>query len=337
MSAVAELQAPSVITYTGHMITPPGGRGRFAAAREAEVAAAIAGMLARRRVSSGFGSLACGSDILVAEALLARGAGLHVVLPFDEGEFIETSVRRGGAGWSERFRRCLDAARAVSRVTSGGHGGDDRLFRQAARLAMGLALLEARTRPAEVLQLAIWDGQPASGLAGTAVDVAGWAARGLPCEVIDPTSAAGGTSAVAAAPPATEVTGPVGPASTLFTVVAAQGPGEAPLREVVARHSEAVAALEQQGPTCLLAFREPAAAARCALELQPLSLRVGAHLGTAQLAPLAGEAVTRVLDLMSRAPPGQVQVSAELAAELVLSGTLHTCLAAGAGIYRLGP
>jgi adenylate cyclase len=286
-------------------------------------------------VGYGFGSLACGSDILVAEALLARGAGLHVVLPFDTGEFLETSVRRGGAGWPERFRRCLDAARAVSRVTSGGHGGDDRLFRQAARLAMGLSLLEARARSAGVLQLAIWDGQPASGLAGTAVDVAGWASRGLPCEVIDPGSAADGTRAVAGAPVA-EVTGPAGPGRALLCVVAAEVPGQAPLREVVAHHGDAVAAVELQGPSWLLAFHDAAAAARCALELQQRSVRVGAHLGLAELAPLAGEAVTRVLDLLSGTPPGHAYVSAALAAELVLSGTPHTCQAAAPGVYRLG-
>ena len=47
-----------------------------------------------------YGSLACGADMLVAEAILARGGELHVVLPFAEEDFLKTSVHVGGPEWS---------------------------------------------------------------------------------------------------------------------------------------------------------------------------------------------------------------------------------------------
>ena len=127
-----------------------------------------------------YGSLASGGDILWAEALLARGCEIHVVLPFAVDEFIAASVADGGAGWVERFGRCLDAATAVSYAVEGPSLGDDVLYGYCAELAMGLALLRARYLDADVHQLALWDGRPASGVAGTAVDVAAWREHGPP-------------------------------------------------------------------------------------------------------------------------------------------------------------
>ncbi len=51
---------------------------------------------------------------------------------------------------------------------------------------MGLARLRARHLGAGALQLALWDGQPGSGPAGTASDVARWRALGGAVELVDP-------------------------------------------------------------------------------------------------------------------------------------------------------
>ena len=55
---------------------------------------------------------------------------------------------------------------------------------------MGLALLRARYLDAEVRQLAVWDGEPAGGAAGTAIDVATWRRRGGATTVITPSAQA---------------------------------------------------------------------------------------------------------------------------------------------------
>ena len=107
------LAVPTVIHFGGHMISAPGERGRFPAEAEGQVADAIADYLTQGAVGFGFGSLACGADILFAEALLASGAELHVVLPFAVEEFKAESVARGGPTWPARFDRCLVEATTV--------------------------------------------------------------------------------------------------------------------------------------------------------------------------------------------------------------------------------
>ncbi|MGI9413717.1 MAG: tetratricopeptide repeat-containing protein, partial [Hyphomicrobiales bacterium] len=84
------IDVPMVIYYAGHIISPPDTGGRFPADQEPYVAERIAGYLDKRDIGFAFGSLAAGADILFAEACLERDIDLHVVLPFDDDEFIET-------------------------------------------------------------------------------------------------------------------------------------------------------------------------------------------------------------------------------------------------------
>ena len=126
------------------------------------MAAQIAEVVGRHRAGYAYGSLAGGADILWAEALLAHGGELHVVLPFAREEFIELSVMPSGPGWGERFDRCIAAAAAVRYATDDAFLGDDVLFGYCSELAMGLALLRARYLDADVRQLALWDGGPAT-------------------------------------------------------------------------------------------------------------------------------------------------------------------------------
>ena len=78
--------------FTGHIIAPPGGSGRFPAEAEAAVAAEIETFLDRQPVGAGYGSLAAGADILIVEALARRGIPFHLVLPFDVADFLSLSV-----------------------------------------------------------------------------------------------------------------------------------------------------------------------------------------------------------------------------------------------------
>ena len=96
------------------------------------------------------------------------------MLPFVRDEFIESSVAPSGDGWVTRFHRCFAAAKTVTYATDDAFLGDDVLYRYGSELAMGLALLRGRYLDAEVRQLAVWDGGPAIGEAGTAIDVATW-------------------------------------------------------------------------------------------------------------------------------------------------------------------
>jgi class 3 adenylate cyclase len=180
---IEALPVPEVVHYCGHRITP-GSESRFRAADEAAVTERIRAAIAARSIGHGYGSLASGADFLWAEAILERGAELHVVFPFEQEEFVELSVAPAGPVWVDRFQRCLERAASVRYATEDAYLGDDVLFSYASELAMGLAILHARHLDGQALQLALWDGRPAEGEAGTAVDVETWRSRGLPNVIV---------------------------------------------------------------------------------------------------------------------------------------------------------
>ena len=179
---LAALAGPEVVHFCGHRL----GGVPFEASRESEVAQRIEEIVRAARIGYAYGSLASGGDILWAEAITSAGGELHVVLPFAHDEFVAWSVAPAGAGWVQRFERCLAAASSVRYATDDAFLGDDVLFRYGSELAMGLALLRARYLDAEVRQLAVWDGGPANGTAGTAIDVATWQRSGHTITVVAP-------------------------------------------------------------------------------------------------------------------------------------------------------
>jgi len=176
---LAPLRPPRVIHYCGHMF------GADPAA-EARIRRAIDAVLGEEEIGFAFGALACGADILAAEALLDRGAELHVVLPFEEEDFLLQSVRPGGGAWEARYRACRDRARKIVFASPMAYFGNPAQYGYASRTAMGLARLRAEHLGAEAVQVAIWDGAAAGGPAGTAADVAAWAAAGERSRIVDP-------------------------------------------------------------------------------------------------------------------------------------------------------
>lgn len=197
------LQPPAVAHYCGHIIAAPGVDGRFQAAEEARVAAEIVRVFKERPISRAVGSLAAGADILVAEAALAAGAVLDVVLPFELQEFIEISVRPAGGNWEARMRRCLEAAEhRVHYVTEEAYLGDNALFGYATEFALGMTVLRARFLAADAYQVAVWDGVSGgpSDIAGTWRDMEMARGAGLAQEVVSVAGRAAPASPAPAAP-----------------------------------------------------------------------------------------------------------------------------------------
>ena len=182
LTAVA---GPAVVHFCGHRIAD-GDHAPFRSVDEEAVAREIKQVVGSLNVGFAYGSLASGADILWAEAVLALGAELHVVLPFALEEFVACSVAPSGGNWVERFNQCYDRASSVTYATVDAYSGDDVLYRCCSEIAMGLTLVRARFLDAEVHQFAVWDGEPACGEAGTAIDVAIWGRTGNPTTVVRP-------------------------------------------------------------------------------------------------------------------------------------------------------
>ncbi|MBT3585496.1 MAG: adenylate/guanylate cyclase domain-containing protein [Halobacteriovoraceae bacterium] len=167
-----ELENPKTLHYSGHMISSD---GRFTFAEEESIRTQIESALDDNQVGFAFGSLACGADLLFAEALLKRKARLEVFLPFNLDEFIATSVAPAGASWVERFQSVLASADQLSYATEDQYLGDDSLFNYCSQLAMGQAILRSEFLETSAIQIAVWDGAAPGGVAGTARDLHRWA------------------------------------------------------------------------------------------------------------------------------------------------------------------
>ena len=179
------LALPGVLHFCGHRVTTdPEKAGGFAAADEPAVTAAVHDFFRGRSFDGAYGALACGADIVIAEAALEHGVPLHVVLPFGIDEFEEVSVRSGGPGWPERFRASLDRASTVRVAYDSAYSGDPALFGFATKVAMGHALHHAQRLGVEAEQLAVWDGEGADSDAGTGHDVTSWRAGNRHTHVI---------------------------------------------------------------------------------------------------------------------------------------------------------
>ncbi len=94
-------------------------------------------------IGFGFGSLAAEGELPAAEALVARGAELHVVLPSDAESFAARFVDPHGAPWRRRFDAALAAAESVRYVRPLHRPPDDASVALAREIAFGAALLNA--------------------------------------------------------------------------------------------------------------------------------------------------------------------------------------------------
>ncbi len=136
-------QPPASLHFQGVMRLPED---------ESALCAEVDGWLAAHNVGFGYGALAAGADILIAEALLARGGELHVILPCDRKNFRAQSVAAIGEDWASRFDALMEQADTVDYLAAA-----DAPLPNAVRICeavcQGLARQNARNLQSEALAL----------------------------------------------------------------------------------------------------------------------------------------------------------------------------------------
>lgn len=132
----------------------------------------ISELIQMRDIGFGYGALAAGSDILIAEVMIEEGGELHVILPVPKELFKAKSVTPFGSEWEVRFEACFNQASSVEIVSESSHWPDNGLDRFAGRIAMSNAVMRARHLSVSAEQLVIWDGK--EGATGTATDASIW-------------------------------------------------------------------------------------------------------------------------------------------------------------------
>ncbi len=146
---------PGVVSFIGHMIDHPSRiHPRFPAAIENQVRDAIVSALNTLNAKIGFCSLACGSDILFAEAMAAVGGEVNIWLPFAKEDFIEASVRFAGGDWLDRFEK-LVARFPVTHITYDPYAGYDDLFSFQNRVIFGSAIIRSSMNHTEPTLLTV--------------------------------------------------------------------------------------------------------------------------------------------------------------------------------------
>jgi tetratricopeptide (TPR) repeat protein len=293
---------PRTLHFAGHLGLSPDGGG---------LADEIRGVLEAERIGFGYGALAAGSDIVIAEALLARGAELTVVLPVPVAPFREHSVACFGADWGARFDAILEREPRVHVVCGGANTLSPAAIRLAAEVAMGSAVMQAQALDSDAVQLLVTDGVVPD--AGAAI----WAQTGRRQRRL-------AASRTQTAGTALGVDGELAamlwlsPASLDALDGLAKALAGGPMPQTAPRWTGEVVHVSYDTPA------KAVAAVRAASAMVAAGGRVAAHYGIVRIAadPFggpafpAGPAAAILPDIAFGMPPGAVYVSEDFAAAL---------------------
>jgi adenylate cyclase len=214
---LAPLHPPGIVAYLAD-------KSADADAANGALRQRIDAALEAGQIGIGYGGLRSGAEIVMAEALLDRGAELQVILPFDEADFITLSVAPAGAAWLDRYQRCHSRAAMVTFATQMSYVGDPAMYAYGDMLTVGLARLRGRHLDAEVVQYDVADGRLTVENSGSPANIARWQQTTAATRDIQPGREA--TSAGAAA-------GTSGPERAMRSILFADFPGFSKLPEPI--------------------------------------------------------------------------------------------------------
>jgi len=169
---------PTVVVFAGHMFDQPGnGPPRFPAAAAETVRNSIRRALLDCDTLIGFGSAACGADLLFHEVVAEMGGDSHVVLPYERDAFCSDSVALPGLdaeAMRARFDAALDRAVEVSELCRQQLVPGSGSYTYCNRVLFGMALLHADRVGGVVRPMCLWDGRPGRGPGGTSAVTQMW-------------------------------------------------------------------------------------------------------------------------------------------------------------------
>ena len=162
-----------VLLFSGHRVDEPQrAQPRFPAAKAPAAAQRIADLLARLHAGPGDLALtqgAAGGDLLFAEACLARGVPLRLLLPMAEPAFIARSILpcEQGPAWRDRYlavRAQLAEPPHVADAELGPLAAGEDAWERGNRWLLDSALAHGAKR---LRFITLWDGGGADGPGGT--------------------------------------------------------------------------------------------------------------------------------------------------------------------------
>jgi tetratricopeptide (TPR) repeat protein len=181
------LRAPRVLVYFGHMVDAPNRPvPRFPASKVGRLVNAVRSKIQSYGMLCGFGQAACGTDLIVLQALLDRGLPAVVVLPMPMDDFVALSV---GEKWKDRFEAVRKDTRVYFaepvRKQRPPDAELDQTLADANKAVKRRAIEFARRLDEKPIVLAVWDGCEGDGPGGTSDAVDLWQQAGYDVDVID--------------------------------------------------------------------------------------------------------------------------------------------------------
>ncbi|NBU27769.1 MAG: DUF4071 domain-containing protein [Caulobacteraceae bacterium] len=311
------LRPPRSLHFCGHLDVSPD---------DAVLTEAVRDLLREERIGFGYGALAAGADIIIAEALLDHGAELHLVLPAGRSQFREISVAPHGDQWAARFDAVLARAETVITVGSSRSPMSKPALEVSTRSAMGRSVMQARILATEAIQLAILDEMDSDrdniSEGGAIWSHRQWRSAGLRGRVlVSPRVRSGATGALLE-----------NRVDVRLMAIAALAPGDLDdeqiatgwLPEVLAAVSTEGLELQSSpswsGQALILAVGDCVQAARLARAVADLQAggRTAIDFGVVRTTPLLfGQPLERAQRLLASVPPGATCVTADFATALM--------------------
>jgi class 3 adenylate cyclase len=158
--------------------------------------------------SIGYCSPGCGSDILFGELMRKRGGELHVVLPFDEQDFIDERVTYGLPdleSWRGRYKELCGGLRVTTHFATKEPFLNDQVLHDFNGVFMqGLALTRAEQVGVPAIAVVVQDSTVQSSQSGLATFVENWKKTGRELRIINLAAVRAGVPLTAAAPEAVQ-------------------------------------------------------------------------------------------------------------------------------------
>lgn len=173
-SLIKPLHPPLTLHYTGPLIHGVGSTQGLFPKDVREIERLVDIFLDENDIAFAYGSLACGGDLIIANALLKRKVKVHALLPFAREQFVKSSVERGGQYWVELFDKVYEQCTRVDCVSVETTENEELLYKLTSSLAMGLANLKGRELNSLALQLVIWNTNRAKNGFGSHYDWCVW-------------------------------------------------------------------------------------------------------------------------------------------------------------------
>lgn len=169
---------PRYAVFSGHMIDLPGRtepRLPDTLEMREQLHLALRERLKLEKIQFAVCSAACGSDLIFIDEVLRRAGEVHVVIPWPQEQFIQSSVAPGGEYWQTEFARLLEQVSSITYLTQQSLPDADGIaFEFCNHCINGFAMQRARVLGAEIVPLAVWDGRAGDGVGGAQSFVEFW-------------------------------------------------------------------------------------------------------------------------------------------------------------------